>query len=133
MPADSQSFLNQLSKLACPCCQKQGMQNDVLVMFKKLFYMMNGDLQVNSGYRCPLHNAAAGGAPKSFHLLGRAIDFGCRNLEYQEQLADLAHSIGFTGFGYAGTYIHCDTGPARSWRYDSQNRPVQYTVEKIVH
>lgn len=33
-----------------------------------------GPLRVGSGYRSPAHNAAAGGAPRSLHLRGLAVD-----------------------------------------------------------
>ena len=42
-------------------------------------------LHINSGYRCPQLNKAVGGAPKSYHLLGRAADIttnGCNRRLY---------------------------------------------------
>ena len=42
-------------------------------------------ITVNSGYRCPQLNKAVGGAPKSYHLLGRAADIttnGCNRRLY---------------------------------------------------
>lgn len=33
------------------------------------------ELVITSGYRCPLLNAAVGGAPRSKHLQGLAVDF----------------------------------------------------------
>jgi hypothetical protein len=32
-------------------------------------------LRINSGYRCPELNAAVGGSPTSYHMLGLAADF----------------------------------------------------------
>lgn len=37
--------------------------------------LLVGPLKINSGYRSPSLNAAVGGSPKSYHLLGLAADF----------------------------------------------------------
>ncbi|MBO5249367.1 MAG: peptidase M15 [Muribaculaceae bacterium] len=43
-------------------------------------------IYVNSGYRCPRLNKAVGGAPKSFHLQGRAADITTRKLSNNMRL-----------------------------------------------
>jgi hypothetical protein len=38
---------------------------------------LNRPVMVNSGYRCPKHNQAVGGAPNSQHCKGEAADICC--------------------------------------------------------
>ena len=49
-------------------------------------------LHVNSGYRCPELNAAVGGSPNSYHMLGCAADFdppaGWTHDHLQQAIAD---------------------------------------------
>ena len=40
---------------------------------------LNRPVMVNSGYRCPKHNQAVGGAPNSQHTKGEAADLCCAN------------------------------------------------------
>ncbi len=76
-------------------------------------------LKVKSGYRDPEHNKRVGGAPKSQHLSGNAIDIDWADkseAERQAIIKDL-RAQGFTGFGVGPTSLHADKGPQRSWSY----------------
>lgn len=75
---------------------------------------MGGALVVLSAYRCGIHNARVGGAPRSMHKTGAAFDL--RTLPAQRQYT-LTHArvAGFTGFGFYRTFLHVDTGRERSW------------------
>ncbi len=58
----------------CPCCG-QGSPALMLVLWLDLFRAAWGTpVKINSGFRCPAHNAEVGGAAKSRHLLGCAAD-----------------------------------------------------------
>jgi uncharacterized protein YcbK (DUF882 family) len=76
-------------------------------------------VHVNSWYRCPVHNAAIGGAPNSQHLKGLAVDITVKELtprQVQQRLQrhqGLGKLIGGMGF-YKG-FTHVDRGPARTW------------------
>lgn len=56
-------------------------------------------IRVNSGYRCPKHNLAVGGASRSQHLLGEAADiapvssFRVQDPGYKDELARLVEII----------------------------------------
>ena len=52
-------------------------------------------IYVNSGYRCPKHNEAVGGVPKSQHMVGEAADISLRLTAYslQDELMKLARII----------------------------------------
>ena len=69
---------------------------------------------INSGNRCPKHNAAVGGTASSYHLntKGKAADIRVEGVT-PEQLAKAAQDVGFSGVGcYSGTaghFVHVDT------------------------
>jgi uncharacterized protein YcbK (DUF882 family) len=70
-------------------------------------------LIINCGYRDELHNALVGGAPRSYHLEGRAFDISLRGFTKAE-LIKICEQAGFTGFGVNySTFLHVDTGRKR--------------------
>ena len=74
-----------------------------------------GPVTVNSTCRSRSRNAAVGGAPKSYHLQGEAVDFRIHanasaayaSLRGNGDVGGLKH--------YGGGLFHIDTGPRRSW------------------
>jgi hypothetical protein len=74
-----------------------------------------GSVTVNSTCRSRQHNAKVGGAPRSLHLSGDAVDFRTTG----ETRAVLAFLGGHRALGglkhYADGHFHIDTGPRRSW------------------
>lgn len=84
----------------------QAMRNDV------------GPLHLTSFYRCKVHNKAVGGAKKSQHLKGRAVDIQVRDYDPLKLIAAGKRA----GFGTYATYpkqgfIHFDTRktPVANW------------------
>lgn len=75
---------------------------------------LGAPLHLNSAYRSEAHNRAVGGSPKSQHRLGRGFDISLRTVTRQE-LTKAARLVGFTGIGQYDSFIHVDTGPARTW------------------
>jgi zinc D-Ala-D-Ala carboxypeptidase len=70
---------------------------------------------IHSAYRSELHNAMVGGAPRSYHLEGRAFDIGLEHFQ-KEELVSILMRAGFTGFGlHYGSFVHVDTGKKRGW------------------
>ncbi len=74
-------------------------------------------LHLNSVYRNPAYNKKVGGAKRSLHLLGMAFDVSTAGWTKQEKhdFKELAHEIGFTGFGGYNSFIHIDIGRKRKW------------------
>ena len=75
----------------------------------------------HSGYRCPKHNAAVGGAKGSKHLYGMAADFSIKGVAPAE-IAKYAESIGILGIGLYetakdGFFVHIDTRTEKSFWY----------------
>ena len=74
-----------------------------------------GPLTVNSTCRNRGHNARVGGAPRSMHLTGNAVDFRVRD-RYGDVLAFLLRQRGVGGYKHYGSGVfHIDTGPRRTW------------------
>ena len=74
-------------------------------------------VKVNSGFRDPVKNKAVGGADKSQHLDGNAMDIdvsGMKNADKVELLKALS-AAGVTGLGIYGNAIHADLGGRRAW------------------
>lgn len=81
--------------------------------------VFSGPIILNSGYRSPAYNKSVGGAERSQHLSGKAVDltwsgFRSRSREL-DKFQDIARSFGFRGFGFYNSFFHCDMGPARTW------------------
>jgi hypothetical protein len=70
-----------------------------------------GSVTVNSTCRSAGHNASVGGAPKSYHLSGDAVD-----LRVHGNISGAASYLASLGGGYkhyGGGLFHVDTGPRR--------------------
>lgn len=74
-----------------------------------------GSVTVNSTCRGKAHNRKVGGAKKSHHLTGNAVDFRVRgNVRGVYAYLRSHGSIGGVKH-YGGGLFHIDTGPRRSW------------------
>lgn len=74
----------------------------------------NRPIFVNSGYRCPKHNKAVGGAEKSFHMQGKAADI--RVSVDMGELAKMSDRVFLKGgVGIYKTFIHVDVAHQRRW------------------
>jgi hypothetical protein len=74
-----------------------------------------GPVTVNSTCRNHRHNAKVGGAPRSRHLTGDAVDFRVHgNLHAVHAFLSRHRAVGGLKL-YAGGYFHMDTGPRRTW------------------
>jgi uncharacterized protein YcbK (DUF882 family) len=64
-------------ELACRHCGRLpegGMDKTLLAVLDAAREAAGGPIYVTSGYRCPAHNEAVGGAPQSYHVKGMAAD-----------------------------------------------------------
>lgn len=81
-----------------------------------------GPVTVNSTCRSRKHNARVGGAPRSYHLTGNAVDFRVRgNYRKVHRFLKQLRSVGGHAH-YGGGVFHIDTGPRRTWGPGSWRR-----------
>ena len=91
---------------------------------------------INSSYRTTLCNKNSGGAPNSYHLLGRALDLNCGSA-LESVTSDIVaigplfrslRQCGINGFDISPDFLHIDTrvrgsipdpefGPYSMWYY----------------
>ena len=68
----SQNFSR--SEFMCKCCGEAKVEPGLVAALQELRDLAGAPITVISGYRCPKHNAAVGGAKASQHMLGKAAD-----------------------------------------------------------
>ena len=68
-------------------------------------------IYVTSAYRCPAYNRKIGGAPKSYHVTGKAADIVVSGVDYLEVMRVIERLGIFTGRGLYpdGHFVHVDT------------------------
>jgi len=105
------------AELACPCCGVEDMSLDFMRHLQALRTEWRRPLTITSGYRCPDHNKAVGGAKNSRHLEGIAVDIDWRkwNVQTRQDFLRMAINFPFYGIGIAKTFIHVDRR-VRQWR-----------------
>jgi hypothetical protein len=92
-----------------------------------------GPLKVNSTCRSKAHNAAVGGATRSYHLIGKAVDFRVPG-HFREILSFLTGLRAVGGLKhYGGGVFHIDTGPRRTWANGSYGRRAKYSSWRRNH
>jgi len=92
-------------------------RGEVLSGFKELQKAFGKKIPVVSGYRDPARNKKAGGAKKSQHMHGNALDIDVSDMGRTERqaLIKLAREMGFTGIGVYANSLHIDKGNKRAW------------------
>lgn len=110
-----------IDEYKCRCCGEVPYPitlDEFPVMYSLLFEAFElirsewgGPIRINSGYRCPKHNAEVGGAPYSIHTFGLALDMNCKNtrgVEKMERIIDLV--MPELRVGIYPTFVHMDVG-----------------------
>jgi uncharacterized protein YcbK (DUF882 family) len=121
MQEDFQGSLHfSRSELACKDCGRCLIDPALVPAMERYRELANSPFEVLSGYRCPQHNLAIGGAGKSEHVEGKAVDGRLAGHTLQ-QMYDLALEVPAFALGGIGLYpdgtpfVHLDvrTWPAR--------------------
>ena len=105
-------------EFACKCgCNFDTVDIELIKVLEKIRQHFNKPVHINSGCRCPSHNAKEGGSKNSQHLYGRAADFFIPGVEPIEiaKYVDSKWPNRF-GLGIYISWVHIDSrtnGPAR--------------------
>lgn len=104
----------------------EGLSSGVLSKWQQTLDAFGKPVPIVSAYRSPATNALAGGAKKSQHMTGNAIDVDVSALSIPERQALIseARRAGFTGVGVYNNALHFDTGPERVWGPSRSNASV---------
>jgi uncharacterized protein YcbK (DUF882 family) len=78
------------------------------ILEKIRFFAGGKSLEIESGCRCPKHNAAVGGVAGSAHLTGEAADIRCAFSQKRFALVKAALQCGIDRVGIATTFVHVD-------------------------
>jgi len=108
-----------------------GVKSNLIRILESMADDLGYPLTITSGLRSQSYNQKVGGAKKSQHVLGNAVDIRMRNKTKKEVLEfiEIAVGRGINGIGLyfpargGGTFIHCDIrskkaqwGPSGSWK-----------------
>jgi zinc D-Ala-D-Ala carboxypeptidase len=100
------------TELRCQHCGENDMSMVFLDRLQEIREEFGKPMRVNSGFRCPVHDAALGG--KGPHATGRAVDIGISGSDALV-LVELARGYGMTGIGvmqsgqpHKNRFIHMD-------------------------
>ena len=92
---------------------------EVKVKLLRVATRMGRELTVNSGYRSPEYNRRIGGAKRSQHMSGYAIDVSMAGFSSDDirKFIRLASQEGFMGMSYysGSNFTHVDIGGRRTW------------------
>jgi len=102
------------SEMACHHCGELLIDEEAMDNLQKLRDKVGAVININSAYRCAVHNRNVGGARLSMHRLGKAFDLSTIGMVKEEMYLQ-AHEVGFTGFGFYDSFLHVDTGKERTW------------------
>lgn len=105
------------NEAACNCCgriiDEETIKKTAAMMEIVRVKLGHRPIFVSSWCRCPAHNTRVGGAKKSYHLKGMAVDFTVKGMTPAEVQAKLEDHPG--GLGSYPGFTHVDIGPKRRW------------------
>ncbi len=101
-----------VSDLSCSHCGRLFIDPRLLEALDELQQNIKGPIQILSAYRCPTHNRAVGGAPRSYHIRGQAADIRVHGLStralYRAALCVPAFRDGGIGVYLRRNFLHVD-------------------------
>ena len=110
------------SEFACKCgCGYDAIDLTFVEKLQCVRDLVGKAMHINSGCRCPSHNAAVEGVPHSAHMRGLAADISTMDGELRFKLIGAAMTIGFERIGVGKNFVHLDIDPdlpqPRLWPY----------------
>lgn len=118
----------RLDEFKCKCgkCDPILLDEKLVELLQKIRDHFGKSVNVNSGYRCPSHNASpkVGGNPVSHHMKGMAADIRVEGVTPAE-VAKYAESIGIQRIGLYDTFVHIGSDPSRHFWKGHKSIPVE--------
>jgi zinc D-Ala-D-Ala carboxypeptidase len=96
-----------IKEFDCKCCGQNKMNQGFLEKLDEARRIAQVPFVINSGYRCPAHNAAVGSTSEN-HTLGRAADIDITSGNHRLKVLQGLFKVGFKRIGIAKTFIHVD-------------------------
>ena len=105
-------------EFACKHCGKVRLDSIFFMMITKARALADTPFVINSGYRCPVHNANVGSTSRN-HVDGKAADIRATNDSARGKILKGLYQAGFTRVGVRNDFIHADTMdlPEACWLY----------------
>lgn len=119
----------KIDEFKCKHCNKipENMPPEELIKtLENIREHFNAPVIINSGYRCPEHNAKVGGAKASRHIVGDAVDIRVKGVKTIEVYNYVIKTFNEKPFGIAKKiiqdpyrgFVHIDTrGKKARWDY----------------
>lgn len=88
---------------------------DLIPILERFREYVESPITINSGYRTETYNTHVGGAPKSYHVKGRALDIPFKstykNLNSLEKMCNFFNTLGLGGIikYTSSNFVHIDT------------------------
>ena len=107
-----------LSEFACPCCNLVMLHPKLLAKLIELRNILERQVYITSGYRCPKNNQKVGGVVNSYHRIGLAADIQAKDISLIDLLG-YAEKIDFNGIGFyeKKNFLHLDVRPTKRTRW----------------
>lgn len=88
----------KMEEFKCRCCSRVAYPENIETLVNNVLdparEKLGMPIMVNSGYRCPKHNAEVGGVQRSQHLTGEAADVSAGSTQANERLAKIIEENG---------------------------------------
>jgi len=82
--------------------------SQIAQLLENMRMILKKPIIINSGLRCEKHNREIGGAKRSAHLEGLAVDISCRNPHDRYKFIVMGLFFDFRRIGIYPTWIHMD-------------------------
>ena len=83
------------------------MNDELLILLDQLRERVEEPLHITSSFRSEEYNKSIGGATRSMHLKGNAVDLACSNGTLRSKIVYNALSLGMS-VGVAKSFVHVD-------------------------
>jgi len=115
-------FISNPAKLSSPD-QKDSWEKvspKLLRTLEKISKSLGTKLTITSGFRSKSYNTKVGGASRSAHMTGEAVDISMPNYTKAIEIGRVAKKHGIKRIGVSNTFIHVDVSeslPQTRWAY----------------